>query len=385
MSASGEKIILSRKKKILFSLIALALSIILVAAILYISSVVHRGYKLYQYLKTNQRGWSGRVHAYHPELGYAPIPGAKGGHIFPIGPDLPMRYDENGFRVPVKDTDDSPKKRPLVLALGGSFTYGDATPAEDTFSYLVGQELGGSTLNAGVCGYGLLEMLILAKKLIPAYKPDYVLVQYSSWLVKRARNPFAPIYFGMLPVSYLFEKNGGLEIHPPVFPTIIFDLPIEKYRHSDQSAFDFISFLFSVGFPLLLHDDFYMTLYRNKTKLGLIPSPSNNYHKIGRSIYRQIAQIAEDNGAEMVIVVLGWKRQKVNLHKNIWRTGTIIARAQSALLEHSSKEDKRNFAKKYFHWRGSPPVVVDTHPNACAHKIIAEEIVKKIKEAETGD
>jgi len=55
---------------------------------------------LYQRVAAGGRGWRGRVHAAHPELGFAPIPGAGGAHTFPIGPDVPMRYDERGFRVP---------------------------------------------------------------------------------------------------------------------------------------------------------------------------------------------------------------------------------------------------------------------------------------------
>jgi hypothetical protein len=74
-----------------------------------------------------------------------------------------------------------------VLALGCSFTYGAATNAENTYPYLVGQRLAGTTRNAGVSSYGLSQMMILAKRLVPAYKPDYLLVQYSPWLVDRSK------------------------------------------------------------------------------------------------------------------------------------------------------------------------------------------------------
>ena len=46
---------------------------------------------------------------------------------------------------------------------------------------VVAQGLGGTVLNAGKCAYGLSQMLILARRLIPRYRPDYVLVQFSPW------------------------------------------------------------------------------------------------------------------------------------------------------------------------------------------------------------
>jgi len=47
-----------------------------------------------------------------------------------------------------------------------------------------------------------------------------------------------------------------------------------------------------------------------------------------------------------------------------------------------TKVDNRSYLREYALWRGSPPRVVDAHPNRKAHRIIAGQIVRKIKELE---
>src|SRR5688572_21914200 len=141
-----------------------------------------RSWAAWSFLKSDHLGFRGRVHQADAELGFAAVPAADGFHVFPIGPPIPMRYDEDGFRVPAGTPAGQPRRRPLVMALGCSFTYGDGCRAEDVYVHRVAQELGGTALNAGKCAYGLSQMLLLARKLIPAYQPDYVLVQFSTWL-----------------------------------------------------------------------------------------------------------------------------------------------------------------------------------------------------------
>jgi len=161
-----------------------------------------------------------------------------------------MRYDKDGFRIPVEGNTTLSNPHPLVLTLGGSFTYGDATYAEDTYPHLIARYLGGTTRNAGRCGYGISQMMILAKRLVPTHKPDYLIVQYSPWLIDRARNPFAPTHFGKTPTPFFYGKDE-LEVHPPVFATKNRDIPLDRYRGSPKDAIDFVSFLWNVGVPSL--------------------------------------------------------------------------------------------------------------------------------------
>lgn len=117
---------------------AILLCTAIVASVCYGCYVCFRCSSVYLALKHNTRGWAGRVHQHDGQLGFAPIPGATGAHVFPIGPGIPMKYSQAGFRVPVDEKPEG-NRRPVFLFLGCSYTYGDACRAEDTFAYLVGK------------------------------------------------------------------------------------------------------------------------------------------------------------------------------------------------------------------------------------------------------
>lgn len=370
---------LSRKKKLAFCFVVFLIPATTIAAI-YIGYTAYRTTPIYWYVKLHQRGWKGKVHRADAELGYVPVPDSEGAEIFPIGNDVRMRYDKYGFRIPVDDKGTSQNQRPIVLALGCSFTYGSSTNAEDTYPYLVGQYLQGTTRNAGVCGYGHSQMMVLAQRLVPTQKPDYLLVQYSPWLVVRAQSPFAPTYFGQVPTPYFFLRQNELVLYPPVFQTKVMDLPMDAYRNTQASFSDKVSFLWHVGLPLYVHDDFNMSLYKIENVFGLVPEPAVNPEQIEKHVYDEIAKVARENGAKLVIVILGSDNNPVQIPPGLFPPDSIIVDAHEALLKHLPVVDEGNYLRQYAHWRGSPPVVVDTHPNENAHRIIAEAIVHKIRD-----
>ena len=364
---------LSKKKSIYFHIVLLLIPIATLA-LSYLAYTTFRTIQFYNYVKSDQRGWSGHVHGAHKELGYAPIPNSHGWEIMPLGPDIPMRYDKDGFRIPVDDELNTTNNHPIVLTLGCSFTYGAATHAENTFPYLVGNYFGGSTKNAGVCSYGLSQMVLIAKLLIPRHEPDYVIVQYSPWLVKRAIKPFSPSYYGKLPNPYYIGESNPV-IAPPVFQTKVFEFSIDNYRNTQKGVSDFFSFFENIGFPLLLHDDLNMTTYTLAKFLRLTDRPTKNHSAVIQHVYQEIARLAEQNGARMLIVVLGENHLPVPIPKDLLPSNAIVIDAQSELLSRLPTIDEKSYQRQYNHWRGEPPSLVDTHPNELAHKIIAEMII----------
>ena len=374
---------LSRKKKIVFRLIVLLIPVITIS-FLYLAFTAYRTRSLYRYVKSNQRAWRGKTIRPDAELGFAPIANSQGAEIFPIGEDIPARFDNDGFRIPLDDGKNTPSRRhPIDLTLGCSFTYGAAARAEDTYPYLIGQNLGGTTRNAGVPSYGLAQMLILAKRLAPAQKPDYLIVQYSPWLVERAQNPFAPTYFGKMPTPYFFADDSDLGLQPPVFQTKIFDVPVDQYRKASGGAGEQLSFFWKVGLPLFIHDDFNMGRYVVNRLLGRVPRPASDQDQIIRYVYGEMSQVAKANGAKLVIVVMGNDVNPVPIHPDWFPADAIVVNAHDSLLQRLPVANQDNYEKAYAFWRGSPPSIVDNHPNENAHHIIAEAVTRKILDLET--
>jgi hypothetical protein len=374
--------------------IALLLATILVTAgVAYSSWVTLRSLKMYRHLKTPSRGWQGHLFRDDPELGFTHIPGARGFITFPAGPSLPVVIDNDGFRVPEGEPADSnAKARPLVLSLGCSVTFGDACLAQDAFTYRTAQLLGGRSINAGVCSYGLEQMLPRARTLIPRYKPDYVLVQFSGWLVARAMTAYAPAYYGRVPVPFYTRDDGdSLTLHPRLFSQKIFDLPLWEYRSGSMGLFNFISFLGRAGGPLFLHDDFNLLAVQvrdiwSKFRHGhALLADEGLMREVIDHTYTEIAQICSENGARMIIVKLGGDENGRKTFRPPAVPDAIYVDAEAELVRRLPDTSRATYRQAYGHWRGNPPVLVDEHPNPAAHSIIAEEIVKAIENYATGD
>jgi hypothetical protein len=374
----------SGKKRPVFYVITLSVPVIFFC-ILYLGFVTYRASHLYDYVKSNQLGGSGRTFQPDVELGFAHVPNSRGEEVFPIGPYVPFRFDGNGFRIPVEDSLPS-HRRPIVLTLGGSFTEGAATEARDTYAYLVGQYLGGTSLNAAVSAYGLAQMLILGRRVVPVHTPDFLVVQYSPWLVDRALSPFAPTFYGRFPSPYFYE-DSVLKIQLPVFQSIVMDLPVDRYRHKPRSLLDFASFWWNVDFRMSVHDHYNMILYELRRALRSFPKPTSDRDKVIQYVYGEFAKIAEKSHAKLIIVVLGNTYRPVQIPYSLFPPGVTVVDAHSAMLKKLPVVNDESYAAEYHHWRGSPTVDVDAHPNEKAHEIIAEEIVKTIRDftAKKGD
>jgi len=85
---------LRTKRKGAFYLLLFLIPVVTIA-LMYLGYTVFRTSQFYTYVKSDQRGWSGKVHGVHKELGFAPIPNSRGSEIMPLGPDIPMRYDKD--------------------------------------------------------------------------------------------------------------------------------------------------------------------------------------------------------------------------------------------------------------------------------------------------
>lgn len=391
MTADSDRFLLrwarwSIPRKALF----IAVAAFLVAGLGYAFSAALRSSQFYRYLKASERGWTDGVFTADDELGFVPVRGSTGLELMPIVPPIPARFDAEGFRVP-----DAPPARPVsgpaLLALGCSWTYGAACRAEDTFTLRAASALGLKPLNAGVPSYGLAQMLLLARRLVPRERPAYVLVQYSEWLVRRSQSWVADTEYGYVPTPFFAAAPEGVRLHPPLFRGRAFDLPVSAYRRPAESVFDYLSFMGRAGMPLIVHDDFQMAMLLARRRLGELPAPGSG-DEILKATYSEIAEICRENGVRMLVLVLGpeppaaWRAWLEDLPgvTLVDAAAALCARLPSGCTNSMPLADDA-YVQAYAHWAGAPPRPIDLHPNPRAHAIIAEEIVRAVEGHPAGE
>lgn len=348
----------------------------MVTGVWYVIWLEARSSELYAaVVNENVRGWKGRTHQPDDTLGSIPVPGALGFHTFPVGEDIPMKYNEYGFRVPVSEPFGIDYSKGVdLLFLGCSFTYGDACLAEETFPYLTALEDSLTYINAGVGSYGLSQMYLIAQRLIPKYKPRYVVVQYSPWLVDRGTSLRAPTYYGSLFVPY-FSDESGIRIQYPVARTQIFNIDRDLLRQVYTD--NYLKFFLRIGLPFYIRESLFELKIAAIKIFHTQPLPATNKMEVEKFAYNAIFKLAEQNGSRLIILNLG-DSAYTSKSTEIFNAGTTVkfAQADSVLHDFLATSETKNYTREFNHWRmsGNDSLLVDGHPNPAAHKLIAKSI-----------
>lgn len=365
-------------RKILFPAL-LALFCFLLMAVFYGGFVVVRGLDMYADVKGSGQGYIGNLYDTDPVLGYVNAARADGFNAIPLGAPIPTHHDDEGLVAPFGVGHAfQGKKHPRLLFLGCSFTYGAMVAADDSYPYKTAVRVQGEAVNAAVPGYGLAQMVLQARSLIPKYKPDFVIVQYSPWLVERAVKPFAPAYNQLIvPVPY-YAGNGVPAIAPPAFRALT--LSLDYYRTSSPGPGDKLSFLWNIALPKYLHDDIRLNGFRLKQALGLAKKPSRNPVGLVREAYAEMASVAARNHARMIIMIIMVIGTDTPLYvpEGLFPPEAVVVNGQRALLDHLPVADSDSYIRSYWHWRGNPPRPVDWHPNARAHELLANALAQRM-------
>lgn len=352
--------------------------------------------KLYAYYKKNI-GILGDVFTADDTLGHRGIPNGSGVSVYPLGNrevSVPIRLDEEGFRIPKKakyiDSDT------LMLFLGCSFTWGDYSLAEENYPTQAVDLLKFKSLNCGTDAYGLAQMLILAERKISKHHPKIVSVQYSPWLADRARFIFFPSAYGVMPFPFI-TKDSELKfyIHQPFFRSSLYNPGYKYFKISPKSFSDKFLFFFKVGIPVAVIDSWKQRIAQWKMVLGILPTAESDNLKIEKFVYERIYEICKQNGAKLVVLNLGGyghsNEQRMSNHYNrkyfnktmnseMVKNVTFID-ADSALR--AEIKPNENYSK-YVQWgkiNKTDSVIYDLHPNPMAHRIIAKILVEGIKKS----
>lgn len=103
-----------------------------------------------------------------PELGWVPTPGCA----------KPLyHHDADGFRV-VPSLSGEPLEGPPLLITGDSYAYGEEVADGETWAAYLQTLIGARTINAGVPGYGLDQIVLRSERLAASLAPAVLVVTF---------------------------------------------------------------------------------------------------------------------------------------------------------------------------------------------------------------
>jgi hypothetical protein len=158
----------------------------------------------------------------------------------------------------------------------------------------------------------------------------------------------------------------------------VWDLPTTKFVRTEPSLGNFIAFYFSFALPLFEEQD--------RRKLSSFfrapkPEPRPPSWAVTRTAYAELQSLAKAGQGELVIVVPGGKGRGMEVPYELFPPAAVVVNTQSRLFAEAHKRGM-SYEQAYFAWDLSTHGLLDVHPNARAHEIIADEIVRKLKERE---
>jgi lysophospholipase L1-like esterase len=144
-----------------------------------------------------------------PELGYMPRPGyARADATHDTAPD--------GSGVRRTPAPAGLPERPVLLALGDSFTYGAEVGDADAWPSRLQALVGIRVLNAGVPAYGLDQIVLRAERLARTVRPEAIIVAFIAGDV--VRNELSR--FAGFNKPYLIQEGNALAVAGPVPPQL---------------------------------------------------------------------------------------------------------------------------------------------------------------------
>jgi hypothetical protein len=119
---------------------------------------------------------------------------------------------EHGIRLNGRE---EPPERPLTLAVGDSFAFGDGVDDAETWPAVLESVSGTRVINAGMFGFGLDQAVLRAEQLVDVYRPDTIVLGFIAHDVVRCElsywSGFSKPYFDL-------DPNGTLRFHPAASP-----------------------------------------------------------------------------------------------------------------------------------------------------------------------
>lgn len=384
ISVLGYKRLWSKKTvtKPLHAFVFLVAHTLLFYCVFHLVSIHKNTVAYYRYFTDNNfKSWKGKMYMRDSLLGYRLAPLLSSQMVYSQMPAMNVFTNSGGFRISENEQKEQlTTQQTDILFLGCSFTFGSACNAEETFPYIVSQEKQYRYINAGVEGYGLAQMIIAAKEILPKYRPSVVVLQYSPWLAYRSTFQFAPSHGGyLLPVPYFSKQKRSYQIEYPIYRSSVEQLFPEQDRQ--QFRGHFLKYYFQKGFLYYAGEQLKIIKHQLRYISGNAEWPTRNIKEAEAYGYTELFQLIESYNARIVVLKLNNGPVQSSEDATLHHPNLLIADADSLMVGELDTINSNSYNRKFGHWakKGRDSVMVDSHPNKLAHKIIAEAIIKALQ------
>jgi hypothetical protein len=301
-----------------------------------------------------------------------------------IGEKYSFSYDDSGFPV-YKDNDD---RDPSIIIGGDSYAHGDENRVDQSFPFLVQEDLRVRIINAAVPGYGadqaLLRLLDAADKfpharilvlsimhedvfrVLNSYRPAYA-DNNAGWAIHR----FKP-YFdekGVFVANKITENviKDETEIRAEAtraFDTDFFRRPIARFPYSIALARALVSRGFQIDLLASISRHMGRGIYDMPLQLAVYRRPMT-------SIFRQFADEAEKRGMNPVVLLIPKNGSDHGTGQTIKEMADNNDRRRLIFVDISAID----FNWSTFNLRPDG----DCHPSPTGHRFIADTLAQSLR------
>lgn len=126
-------------------------------------------------------------------------------------------------------------ERPLIVAVGDSFTFGQDVADSDAWPAALERMLGSRVVNGGVNAFGLDQSVLRGERLSGIFRPDLLIVGFIPHNVARCELS----WFLGHPKPYFELDGAGLRVHPPPAPSSWFAPIRDRLLATSMAAYLF--------------------------------------------------------------------------------------------------------------------------------------------------
>ncbi len=298
-----------------------------------------------------------------PLLGYVPRPGYSGRDH---ARGALLSFDENGLRVHRRGYPPPAKEASPILVVGNSYAMGEEVSDDETFPAHLQAILDKRVLNGGVLGYGIHQMVLRAEQLVPALRPDILLVSFIAYNAGRAE---MRVLWG-IPVPYFDIVDGALQLrNVPVPPPVAAMEPLDPVRRVLG-----YSFLIHVVMRRLGLDDW----WRRGRPMHAVRAHDQGA-RVSCLLMDRLRQLKEKHGLRVVVVAkytpLAWRHRKPELRFEREIIADLLACASRSGLE---TLDTGGAFEAAVQANGSDRYYIGNHMNDEGNRLAAKLIAKHL-------